>query len=127
MATFALIHGGGDVGWYWHLVAAELRDLGHEVVAPDLPGDDDSADLRAYADTVVDAIGDRGDLVVVGQSYGGFTAPLVADRLHARALVLVAGMVPAPREAPADWWDNTGYRRAVEEQAQRDGGLRAVS
>ena len=74
-------------------------------------------------DTVVDAIGDRGDLVVVGQSYGGFTAPLVADRLHAQALVLVAGMIPAPGEAPADWWDNTGYRQAVEEQARRDGGL----
>jgi thioesterase domain-containing protein len=122
MATFALIHGGGDVGWYWHLVEAELRERGHEVVAPDLPCDDDSADLRDYADTVVDAIGDRGDLVVVGQSYGGFTAPLVADRLQAQALVLVAGMIPAPGETPADWWDNTGYRQAVEEQARRDGG-----
>jgi pimeloyl-ACP methyl ester carboxylesterase len=93
------------------------------VVAPDLPSDDDSADLRDYADTVVDAIGDRGDLVVVGQSYGGFTAPLVADRLHAQALVLVAGMIPSPGEAPADWWDNTRYRQAVDEQAGRDGGL----
>jgi pimeloyl-ACP methyl ester carboxylesterase len=46
MATFALIHGGGDVGWYWHLVEAELRERGHEVVAPDLPCDVDSADAR---------------------------------------------------------------------------------
>lgn len=96
MAAFALIHGGGDVGWYWHLAEAELRERGHEVVAPDLPRDDDSADLRDYADTVVDAIGDRGDLVVVGQSYGGFTAPLVADRLQPQALVLVAGMIRLP-------------------------------
>ncbi len=122
MATFVLIHGAGDVGWYWHLVEAELRERGHEVVAPDLPCDDDSADLHDYAGTVVDAIGDRGDLVVVGQSYGGFTAPLVAGRLQAQALVLVAGMIPAPGEAPADWWDNTGYRQAVEEQGRRDGG-----
>ena len=113
MATFALIHGGGDVGWYWHLVARELRRRGQDVVAPDLPCDDDSAGLSEYADTVVDAIGDGHDLVVVGQSYGGFTAPLVADRLQADALVLVAGMIPAPGEAPADWWDNTGYRQAV--------------
>ena len=123
MATFALIHGGGDVGWYWHLVEAELRERGHDVVAPDLPCGDDAADLGDYADTVVDAISDRAHLVVVGQSYGGFTAPLVADRLDAQALVLVAGMVPAPGEAPADWWDNTGYRQAVDEQARRDGGL----
>ncbi len=122
MATFALIHGGGDVGWYWHLVERELGQRGHETVAPDLPCDDDSAGLGEYADTVVDAIGDRRDLVVVGQSYGGFTAPLVADRLPVDALVLVAGMIPAPGETPADWWDNTGYRQAVQEQARRDGG-----
>jgi pimeloyl-ACP methyl ester carboxylesterase len=35
MATFVLIHGAGDVGWYWHLVEAELRARGHDVVAPD--------------------------------------------------------------------------------------------
>jgi Alpha/beta hydrolase family len=123
MATFGLIHGAGDVGWYWHLVAAELRQRGHEAIAPDLPCDDDTASLFDYADTVVDAIGDRRDLIVVGQSYGGFTAPLVADRLAVEALVLVAGMIPVPGETPADWWDHTGYRQAVQAQAERDGGL----
>ncbi|MBD0322588.1 MAG: alpha/beta hydrolase [Aldersonia sp.] len=123
MATFVLIHGGGDVGWYWHLVEDELRRRGHDVVAPDLPCDDDAASLLDYTDAVVDAIGDRRDLIVVGQSYGGFTAPLVADRLPVEVLVLVAAMVPAPGEKPADWWDNTGYGQAVQEQARRDGGL----
>lgn len=65
MATFALIHGAGDVGWYWHLVEAELGERGHDVVAPDLPCDDDSAGLSEYADTVIEAIGERTDLVVV--------------------------------------------------------------
>jgi hypothetical protein len=123
MATFVLIHGAGDVGWYWHLLEPELRQRGHEVVAPDLPCDDDTASLLDYADAAVDAIADRRDLIVVGQSYGGFTAPLVADRLAADALVFVAGMVPVAGEKPADWWDNTGYRQAVDEQARRDGGL----
>jgi pimeloyl-ACP methyl ester carboxylesterase len=104
-------------------VEAELRKRGHDVVAPDLPGDDDSAELRQYADAVVEAVGDRKHLVVVGQSFGAFTAPLVADRVPVDALVLVAGMIPSPGEAPADWWDNTGYRSAVQEQAARDGGL----
>jgi hypothetical protein len=45
------------------------------VVAPDLPCDDDSAALSDYADVVVDAIGDRTDLVVVAQSLAGLTAP----------------------------------------------------
>jgi pimeloyl-ACP methyl ester carboxylesterase len=52
--TFVLIHGGGDVGWYWHRVEAELRARGHDVVAPDLPGDDESQTLTDYADAVVE-------------------------------------------------------------------------
>lgn len=123
MSTFVLIHGAGDVGWYWHLVEAELRTRGHDVVAPDLPGDDESATLTDYADALVDAVGGRQDSVVVAQSFGAFTAPLVADRLAADVLVLVAGMIPAPGESPNDWWTNTGYGAAVAEQAARDGGL----
>ena len=119
MATFALIHGGGDVGWYWHLVERELRQRGHDTVAPDLPCEDDAAGLPEYAGTVIDAIGDRRSLVVVGQSFGGFTAPLVAARLLADTLVLVAGMIPAPGEAPSDWPANTGFDQVMREQAQR--------
>jgi pimeloyl-ACP methyl ester carboxylesterase len=113
MSTYVLIHGGGDVGWSWHLVAAELRNRGHEVVAPDLPGDDASATFADYPAAVVEAVGDRTDLVVVGHSFGGFTAPLVADRLAAGLPVLVAGMIPAPGESPGDWGENTGCGEAV--------------
>ncbi|HEX5120410.1 MAG TPA: alpha/beta hydrolase [Pseudonocardiaceae bacterium] len=109
MATFVFIPGAGDVGWYWHLVAAELRERGHDTVAPDLPCDDDSAGLAEYADAVVAAAGDRTDLVVVAQSLGGFVAPLVCDRLPVTLLVLVAPMIPAPGEAPADYWADTRY------------------
>jgi pimeloyl-ACP methyl ester carboxylesterase len=115
MATYVLIHGAGDVGWYWHLVEAELRERGHDVVAPDLPCDDDSAGLAEYADAVVRAIGSRNDLLVAAQSFGGFTAPLVCDRVPADLLVLVAPMIPAPREAPADYWAHTRYDEDVHE------------
>ncbi|MGW1765786.1 alpha/beta hydrolase [Streptomyces sp. NPDC002073] len=123
MSTFVLIHGAGDVGWYWHLVEQELRARGHDVVAPDLPGDDDSLTLDDYADAVAEAVGDRRDLVVVGQSFGAFTPPLVTVRRPVEELVLVAGMVPAPGESPDQWWSNTGYGEAVRSQALRDGGL----
>ena len=109
MATYVLIHGAGDVGWYWHLVAAELRGRGHYTVAPDLPCEDDSAGLPEYTDVVVEAIGARRELVVVAQSAGAFTAPLVCERVPVELLVLVAGLVPAPGEAARDWWANTGY------------------
>ena len=121
MATYVLIHGAASDSWYWHLVVAELRAQGHEVVAPDLPSDDDSAGLREYADVVVDAIGDRRDLIVVAQSMGGFTAPLVCDQVPVSRLILVAAMVPSPGEPPGDWWANTGWEQARREQAARDG------
>ena len=115
MTTFVLIHGAGDVGWYWHLVEAELRRRGHDVVAPDLPCDDDAAGLPEYADTVVDSIGDRSDVIVVAQSLGAFTAALVCDRVEVLLLILVAPMIPAPGEAPADYWTNTRYGEEVRE------------
>src|SRR5262245_20218965 len=121
MATFVLIHGAGSDSWYWHLVEPRLQARGHDVVAPDLPSDDDGADLDAYTDVVVRAVGDRRHLVVVGQSLGGFTAPLVCDRVPVECLVFVAAMVPAPGESPGDWWANTGFEAARREQAERDG------
>jgi hypothetical protein len=112
MAAYVLIHGAGDAGWYWHLVSEELRDRGHDVVAPDLPCEDDSAGWSDYADTVIDAIGDRSHLVVVAQSFGGFTAPLVCARRPTALLTLVAGMIPRPGETANEYWSNTRYAGA---------------
>jgi pimeloyl-ACP methyl ester carboxylesterase len=110
MATFAFIHGANDVGWYWHLVEADLRRLGHETVAPDLPVEDDAAGLSEYADVVDDAIGHRRDVVIAAQSFGGYTAPIVAERIGARLIVLVAGMVPSPGESADQMFANTGWQ-----------------
>src|SRR3954469_17021547 len=100
MATHVLIHGGGGGAWDWHLVAPELRALGHDVIAMDLPSEDESAGLSEYADMVVDAIGDPTDLVVVGHSFGAFTAAAVCSRVTVDLLVLVTGMIARPGERP---------------------------
>ena len=122
MTTFALIHGAGSDGWYWHLVEPELRAAGHETIAVDLPCDDDSAGLTEYVNIVANAVAGREDVIVVGQSMAGFVAPLVADRVPAtRLIVLVAAMVPAPGETGNQWWGNTGFSAARREQAERDG------
>ena len=121
MATYVLIPGAGSDSWYWHRVEPLLRDRGHEVVAVDLPSADDGADLGTYTDVVVEAIGDRRDLVLVAQSMGGFTAPLVCDRVPVDLLVLVAAMVPVPCEAPGDWWADTGWEAAKRAAAVADG------
>jgi pimeloyl-ACP methyl ester carboxylesterase len=109
MATYILIHGAGGTSWYWHRIVPLLEVGGHDVVAVDLPCDDDRAGLVDYVDAVVDAIGDRSGLILVAQSLAGFTAPLVCTRVPVRLLVLVAAMVPRPGESAGQWWANTGH------------------
>jgi len=115
VATFGLIHGGGGTAWDWHLVAPELRQRGHEAVALDLPSDHQSAGWSDYADAVVRAVSDRPEVVIVGHSLGGFTAPLVAERRPVDLLILVAAMVPSPGERFPDWWRNAGWFESGED------------
>lgn len=109
-ATYVLLHGGGSSAWDWHLVAPLLHAGGHRTVAVDLPVDEPDAGWSDYVDVVADALGaDLRPLVVVGHSLGAFTAPLVAARLDAELIVLLAGMIPAPGELFTDWWKKSGY------------------
>lgn len=120
--TFALIPGAGGEAWYWHRVAPLLSAKGADVVAIDLPADDDTADLSSYADIVADAVGGvSGPLVLAAQSMGAFIAPLVAGRTPATSIVLVNPMVPKPGEPPGQWWEATGQGAARLEYFQRIG------
>ena len=119
--TYALVPGAGGAAWYWHRVEAELRRRGRDVVAVDLPADDDAAGLAEYADAVVNAVVGRADVVLVAQSMAGFTAPLVCERRPVSLLVLVNAMIPAPGETPGEWWANTGQAEAMRENDLREG------
>jgi pimeloyl-ACP methyl ester carboxylesterase len=122
MATsFVLIPGAGGMGWYWDRVAPLLREAGHEALPVDLPGDDESKGLKDYADLVLRAIGKRADVVLVAQSLGGFTAPLVCARTPVRGLIFVNAMIPNPGETAGAWWGNTGAEEAREEAARAGG------
>jgi pimeloyl-ACP methyl ester carboxylesterase len=116
-----LIPGAGGRAWYWHQVAERLTAAGHRAIAVELPADDDTKGLSDYADSVLDAAGTARGVVVVAASLGAFTAPLVAGRLEASALVLVNPMIPLPGETPGDWWGNTGAVEAREQRASRLG------
>ena len=98
MTTFALIHGAWGSGWHWASVPDELRAMGHETVAPDLPCEDAAATFDDYADVVLHALSDvpDDDVVVVGFSLGGHAAALVAAQRPVRELVYLAAMVPEP-------------------------------
>ena len=121
MTTFVLVPGAGGAAWYWHRVVPLLEAAGHDAVAVDLPGDDPDEGLPEYAARIVAAVEGRDDVVVVAQSMGGFTAPLVARRRPVRAIVLLNAMVPLPGETAGAWWEAVGSEAARLEAARAGG------
>ena len=121
MATYVLLPGAGGESWYWHLVVPELHGRGHEVIAVDFPAADEEAGLGEYADVVVEAIGGRTGVILVAQSMGAYTAPLVCERIDVEQIVLVAPMIPTPGESPSEFWEGSGEVAAAREMDEREG------
>jgi pimeloyl-ACP methyl ester carboxylesterase len=112
MATFVLVPGAGGDGRYWYLVAGELEARGHEPVPVELPAGDDAAGWVEYANAIERVIGERSRPMLVAQSLGGFSAPLVAARRPVKGLVLLNAMIPSPGETGNAWWADTGQGEA---------------
>lgn len=108
MATYALIPGGGGDAWEWHRLVHELGARGQEAIAVRLPSEDDAAGWSEYADAVADACDDRAEVILVAESMGGFTAPIVCTRRPVDLLVLLNAMIPVPGETFNEWGSNTG-------------------
>ncbi|QBI18435.1 alpha/beta hydrolase [Egibacter rhizosphaerae] len=119
-ATFVLVPGAGGLASYWHRLVPELEARGHTALAVDLPADEDSAGLHEYADAVASAARGSDPLVVVAQSMGGLSAPLVCERLKVSLLVMVNAMIPLPGETGGSWWAATGQAKARAEHAARE-------
>ncbi|WP_428339579.1 alpha/beta fold hydrolase [Mycobacterium sp.] len=105
MATFALVHGAWHGAWCWERLTPFLQQAGHQVVAPDLPSDDGSADFDAYADFVCNALrGCDDDVMVVAHSLGGATGALLPARRPVRHLVYVCATPPEGGIGLFDQW-----------------------
>jgi pimeloyl-ACP methyl ester carboxylesterase len=115
MATYALIPGGGGDPWEWHRLVPELQARGQEAIAMRLPTEDDNAGWSEYADAVVEALRGRTKVIVVGESMGGFTAPIVCTRRPVDLLVLLNAMIPLSGETFNAWWSDTGSGAARRE------------
>ncbi len=114
--TFVLVPGAGGDAHYWSRVAPLLGD---DTVAVAMPAADDTAGLAAYADAIVEAAAGASDITLVAQSMGGYSAPLVVDRLDVRRLVLLNAMVPRPGETFNEWWEAVGVPEQEEEWDDR--------
>lgn len=129
VTTYVLVPGAGGAAWYWSRIVPLLEAAGHTAVAVDLPGDDPAAGLAEYAALTTSAIdrvqadggGEAGDVVLVAQSLGGFTAPLVATARPVRVMVFVNAMIPRPGESAGEWWDAVGQETARVAAAERGG------
>lgn len=108
MARLILIHGGSHGAWCWQRVLEPLRDAGHQVETPNLPGRGDDAHLAttvtledwvSHVSSVIDA--GPTPVVLVAHSMGGLTASQLAERRPADVarIVYVAALVPGDGEA----------------------------
>jgi pimeloyl-ACP methyl ester carboxylesterase len=96
MANFVLIHGAMHGGWCWELVAPQLIQHGHRVVAPDLPGLGGSnvppaeVTLENWGKFVADILNNiPGRTILVGHSLGGIAISQAAEYAPAQVAALV--------------------------------------
>src|SRR5215467_8471568 len=113
VATLVLIPGAGGHAAYWNRLIPELETRGHVAIAVDIEEDHPSMDLDGFAAVVEAAMGDYTDVILVAQSLGGFTAPMV--RKPVQMIVLVNAMIPLSGESPNEWWGNTASGAARRE------------
>ena len=79
MSTFVIVPGAWDTPATLEPLVDPLELVGHEVTIVDLPCESREATLDDYADVVRAALpDDPADVVLVGYSFGGFTASRIA-------------------------------------------------
>ncbi|WP_163099037.1 alpha/beta hydrolase [Peribacillus alkalitolerans] len=93
--TFVLVHGSWADSSFWRGISEELRNLGHIVYTPDLPGHGQDKNKNVthsiITKSVVDYIHvhDLTNIILVGHSFGGSVIQKVAERIPERIRRLV--------------------------------------
>ena len=95
MSTFVIVPGAWDTPATVEPVVEPLESAGHEVIVVDLPCDNAAATLDDYADAVRAVLpDDLAKVVLVGYSFGGFTASKIAVDHPDLPVVYVAAWIP---------------------------------
>lgn len=102
-SIFILIHGAWHGSWCWRKVSPLLKQMGHVVLTPDLPGHGTPSisfkgiTLTTYVDFLIDLIDAQpAPVYLVGHSLGGVIISQVAEQIpHKIAkLIYVASLLP---------------------------------
>jgi pimeloyl-ACP methyl ester carboxylesterase len=117
LSTFVLVHGAWHGAWCWDRVLPELRALGHQAVAAELPSDDPGSDTEAYLRAIDDHVEDPASTVLVAHSMAGLVAPVYAERRPVRELVLLSCLLPLPGSS---WRDQLAASRPMAEDFYSD-------
>ncbi len=107
MSTYLFVHGAWMGKFAWNDIIPRLEAQGHDTISFDLPahGADQtpaaSVSLDSYRDAVLDALGDRTDVVLVGHSMAGVVIATVAEARPSqiKSLVFVCAYLPRNGES----------------------------
>ena len=113
MATFLVVHGAWPGGWAWRKMRPLLRARGHEIFTPTCTGlgerfhlGTSEVDLETHVLDISAVLEseDLRDIVLIGHSYGGMVATVVADRVPDRIarLIYLDAFVPSNGQALRD-------------------------
>jgi pimeloyl-ACP methyl ester carboxylesterase len=95
MSTFVVVPGAWDTPATLEPLVEPLESGGHAVIVVDLPCEDADATLERYADAVRAVLpDDLADIVLVGYSFGGFTASRIAVEHPEVPVVYIAAWIP---------------------------------
>ncbi|WP_299488811.1 alpha/beta fold hydrolase [Acaryochloris sp. IP29b_bin.137] len=106
-STFLLVHGSWMGKFCWSEVIPRLEEKGFTATSLDLPahGDDpttpESVTLDSYRDSVVAAVGERDNIILVGHSMSGMVISSVGETIptQIKALVYLCAYLPQDGES----------------------------
>jgi pimeloyl-ACP methyl ester carboxylesterase len=103
LSTFVIVPGAWDTPATMDPLVEPLESAGHAVMVVDLPCEEAEATLEQYAEAVRAVLpDDLTDAVLVGYSFGGFTAARIAREHPELTVVYVAAWIPRPGASVLD-------------------------
>lgn len=131
-----LVHGAWEEANIWQAVTPILKKDGYRVVTVTLPGrpssplSPDKVSLDLYRDTILNAIGNPAQpVVLVGHSFGGITISVAAEAApqKIKTLVYVAAYLPREGQSLLDLGtSDKGSKIGPHLQIMKDKGIIAV-